>query len=78
MSVCQSTTLIQSEMFQQQLEWIAMKFCTNIHGPQRIYSNDFGNPLTFHLVPPAGQSFHLSREMPLSVHDGLAQNYVSK
>ncbi len=29
-----------------------MKFCTNIHDPQRMNPNDFGDPVTFTLVPP--------------------------
>ncbi len=41
-----------------------MKFSTDIHDPQRMNSNDFGDPLTFFIVPPAGQSFHSSSEIP--------------
>ncbi len=29
------------------IEWIAMKFGTDIHVPPRINCNDFGDPLTF-------------------------------
>ncbi len=25
--------------------WIAMKFCTDIHDPQRMYHNDFVDPM---------------------------------
>ncbi len=32
--------------------WIAMEFCTDIHGFQRMNPNDFGDPLTFPLAPP--------------------------
>ncbi len=39
-----------------------MKFGADIHGAQRMIPRDFGDPLTFHLMPPAGQSFHLSYE----------------
>lgn len=28
------------------VEWIAMKFSTNIHGPRTMNPNDFGDPLT--------------------------------
>lgn len=35
------------------------KFGINIHGPQRINPNDFGDSLTFQLVPLTGQIFHL-------------------
>ncbi len=31
---------------------IAMKFCTDIHGPQRINPSDFGDLLAFSFVPP--------------------------
>ncbi len=31
---------------------IAMKFCTDIHGPQRMKPTDFGDPLTFPLGSP--------------------------
>lgn len=37
---------------QTTIGWITAKSCTNIHGPQRMYSNDFVAPLTFHLTPP--------------------------
>ncbi len=32
-AVCQSTTLVQTETT---IGWIAMKFCTDIHGPQMM------------------------------------------
>lgn len=31
-----------------------MTFFTDIRVPQRMYPKDFGDPLTFHAVPPAG------------------------
>lgn len=52
-----------------------MKFGTDIPGPQRMYAIDFSDPLTFHSAP-AGQSFHLSSEMPSHLLNGLRQNYV--
>ncbi len=39
---------------------IAIKFGTNIHVPLRMNSNNFGDTLTFHLAPPAGQNLNLS------------------
>lgn len=38
------------------------------------YRNDFGDPLRFHLVQPAGQSFHLSCEISHHLLDGLVYN----
>ncbi len=39
------------------MEWMIMKFCTDIHGLQRMDPMDLGDPLTLPLVPP--QSLHL-------------------
>lgn len=36
------------------LQCTGTKFGTDIHGTQRINSDDSRNPLSFHLVPPAG------------------------
>lgn len=36
-----------------------MKFYTDIHGAQRMNLHDFGNPLTFPQMAPAGHFFHL-------------------
>ncbi len=52
--------------------WIVIKFCTDVHGSQRMNPTDFGDPLTFSLAPPAGQSFHLSCEISQYLLDGLA------
>lgn len=49
------------------LSWVS----TDIHGAQTMNPTDFGDPLTFSLVPPAGQSFHLSSERSLHTLDGL-------
>lgn len=38
--------------------------------------NDSGDPMTFHLVPQAGQIFHLSCEIPQHLLDGLEQNLL--
>ncbi len=32
-----------------------MNCCTDIHGSQRMFPNDFSDPLTFRLAPPVGQ-----------------------
>lgn len=48
-----------------------MKFWTDIHGPQRMNATNFGDPLAFHLMPPAGQHFHLSCKMSEHLLDGL-------
>jgi len=37
--------------------WISMTFGTDSRGPKRTNHNN-GGPLTLHLTPPAGQSFH--------------------
>lgn len=37
---------------------IAMKFYTDIHGPQRMNPSAFGDPLTFHSAPTASRRFH--------------------
>ncbi len=55
---------------------IAMKFGTDIHGVQKINFTDFGDPLTFPVATPAGQSFHLLCEISQRLPDGLAQNFV--
>lgn len=39
-------------------EWIAIKFGRDFDVAQRMNTNDFGNPLTFHLPPLAGQTVH--------------------
>ncbi len=36
-----------------------MKFATHIHVPLRMSCNNFGDPLTFHLLPSSGQSFQI-------------------
>ena len=33
-----------------------MKSFADVHGPQRMNPNEFGDPLTFLIVPPAGQT----------------------
>lgn len=43
--------------------WIAVKFGSDIHVPQRINSKEVGDPLTFPLVPSSGKGFHLFIEI---------------
>lgn len=44
-----------------------MEFTTDIQGPW-IPSNDFGDPLTFPIAPPTGQSFHLHCDKSQHLH----------
>ncbi len=41
-----------STKFSTTITWIGMKFSTDVHDPQRMIPDDFGDPLTFPLVPP--------------------------
>lgn len=43
-------------------EWIAMNFRIDIHGPQRVNPNNFGDPRTFPVALPPSQIFHFSSE----------------
>lgn len=38
-----------NERYQQLLDWIAIEFCKDIHGPQRMNTTDFDDPRTLHL-----------------------------
>lgn len=53
-----------------------MKFSTDVHVPQRMNPTDFGDDLTFHLAPPAGQSFNLSSEISHYLPDVLGQHFI--
>ncbi len=55
--------------------WIVMKFGADIHGAKRMSPNDFGDPLTFDIVPPAGQSFHISSGISQHLLYGLAKQF---
>ena len=46
------------------LWFIAMKLCTDIHGPQRVNPNDFGALQTFPLTPTTGSNKTQSRHAP--------------
>lgn len=39
----------QTKISQKAIQWIAMKFCSDIRSPQRMNPTDFVDPLTFHL-----------------------------
>lgn len=49
-----------------------MKFVSNIHGHLEMNPFDFGGAMSFLLVTPAGQSFHLSWEVAQHLLDGYA------
>ncbi len=49
-----------------------MPIGTDVHGVQRMDPNDFSDPLTFHLVPPAGQNLHISCEISQRLPDRSA------
>ncbi len=50
-----------------------MKFCTDIHGPQRMNPVDSGDPLIVPVAPRAGQNDQLSCEISQFVLNELAQ-----
>lgn len=52
-AVGQSTTLLQTEISQQLLDCHG-KCGTDIHGAQRTNLDDFGDRMTFPLLPPLG------------------------
>lgn len=41
MLVSLSTTFVQTEVSQQLLKWLAVKFCIDTRGPQRMNQIDF-------------------------------------
>ncbi len=41
------------------INWIDLKFDTDINGPQRIHHSNFGDPLTFPLVPLLYHEVHI-------------------
>ncbi len=55
--------------FSNTIGWTAMRVCAYSHDPKRITSNDLGDPLSFPLRPPAGQSFNLSCEITIYCMD---------
>lgn len=55
---------------------IAVTFATDSHGEHRINLNDFGDPLTFHWVPQAGQNVPLSNEISQHAMDLIGTNSV--
>lgn len=42
--------MVQTEISPAIIGWIAIKYCADIHVPQKVNSTDLGNPLTFHLA----------------------------
>ncbi len=77
MSVHWSATSLQTEMSPQLLDQSPRNVQTFVHDPQRINPDDFGDPLTFHLEPPASQSFHFQlSEIAWHLIDGWAQYFV--
>ena len=50
-----------------------MKLGTDIHCPQSMNLTDVDDPLTYPLVLPAGQSFHLSCGISHDQPDGFGQ-----
>lgn len=54
------------------ITWIDIKFCTDSLDSQRMNCADFGNPLTFHLAPPAG--FQVSSEISQHLQGSQAMN----
>ncbi len=55
---------------------IEIRFGTDIHGAQMVNPHDVGDPLTCPLMPPAGQSFHLSSKIYQHLIDGMAQKWA--
>ncbi len=54
LSVGRSTTLVQDWNISTTIWWTALKFCTDIHGAQRMDPNDFDDPLTSWIAPSSG------------------------
>ncbi len=55
-----------------------MKFCIDIHGPQKMNTNDSGDPLTFHLAPTRTDSKRMtspSARYPLLTSSLRTNNY---
>ena len=51
---------VQTEISHQILDgWIPMEFNMDVHVSQRMNPDDFGDPLTFPLMPPVGYIFLL-------------------
>lgn len=53
-----------------------MNFCREFHVPQKMNSDDFGDPLIFLLLSRGSQRFLLSCEISQHPLDGLAQDFV--
>lgn len=55
--------LVHTEISQQLLDRLSWNL---VHSAQRMICNDFGDPLTFHITPPAGLTKYLQNWHPLS------------
>lgn len=66
--VWMSTTVVQTEI--TTLGWIAMKFCTDVHGFQWMRPNDFGDPYFSSSSTPR-LNFVICSETPQQLLDGL-------
>lgn len=51
------------------VRWISLKFYTDVQGTKRLNFNDFGDSLTFYVVPPAGQT-------SLTLTKGMVQSTI--
>lgn len=57
-----------SEISQQPMDDLPLNLVQrNTRGTRSMNSNDFSDPLTFLLIPPAGEFFPLSTEISLDV-----------
>lgn len=59
------------------MRWITVTFGADIHGSKRMTLPGTSELPDFPVASPAGQSFHLSREMSQHLLDGLTQNFLN-
>ena len=65
----------ESVIVQTECARIALKSCTDIHGPQRMKPTDVDDPNCL-LMPPAGQYLKLSSEICRHLLDWLGEYFV--
>ncbi len=53
------------------IEWLVMNFSIHFHDPQRMNSNGFGDPLTFHLSVTSRLEYLVQSEMFSLQYDEL-------
>lgn len=70
---CSVGTPLQTEISFQILDGLVGIFIA-IPDPQKKNPNDFGNPLTFYLVPPASSGFQLYSETSVGARSGTDMN----